>query len=507
MSNQSLVAFSDISKQYPNGVQALQGLSFAIESGSIHAICGENGAGKSTLMKILFGLESPSSGAIAIDGRPTAIASPRIAAAMGIGMVHQHFALVPSMTVAENVFLGQELRRGGLIDASAARERVRQLAQRYKIEVDPDARVATLSVAAQQKVEILKALSRDVRLLILDEPTAVLSPPETEELFRRLLELQKTGLTVLFISHKLREVRAIANHVTVLRGGRIVGDGPLSGMSDDAISSLIMGREARRLPRRVRRMSGETLLALEDVSVGVEGAGDRLVDVSLAIARGQIIGIAGVDGSGQASLVSVVAGHREPDRGQARFKGAPIAGTGTAALRRQGFAHLPADRQTDGGVGKMSLITNATAGTLRHPDISFGPFLRYNAMRRRTEEMIARYKVRAPGPDSPLSTLSGGNAQKLIAAREFATNPDLLIADQPTRGIDSGAAAFIHERLVELAENGAGILLVTADLDELLSLADRVLVMFGGRVIADLENGPEITSERLGPYMLGLEAA
>jgi simple sugar transport system ATP-binding protein len=507
MTTLPVVAFAGVSKTYGNGTLALDGVSFEIASGVIHAICGENGAGKSTLMKILFGLEQPSAGAVMIDGEAAVIASPRIAAAKGIGMVHQHFSLVPSLTVTENIVLGQEPRRGALIDRAAARQRVIALAERYNLNVDPDAAVRTLSVAAQQKVEILKALSRDVRVLILDEPTAVLTPPETDELFERLRDLRAAGLTILFISHKLREVRALASHVTVLRGGRLAGDAPLSAIGDDAIARLVMGQAARPEPKRGDRQAGAATVTLEGVSLAARDAADRLSGIDLAIRAGEILGVAGVDGSGQRGLVSLLTGRLQPSSGVIAYHGEPVAGLGTAALRRRGLAHLPADRFHDGGSKRMSLVENAMAGAHRLAAFSAGPFLKRQAMEARTAAMIDEYNVRAPGPRAPLSALSGGNAQKLIAAREFATEPRFLIADQPTRGIDVAAAAFLHERLSELAGRGCAILLITADLDELLALSDGIVVLHAGRIVARMENGPGLTPERLGPAMLGLEAA
>jgi general nucleoside transport system ATP-binding protein len=507
MTDRPLVEFVGISKRYRNGTLALDDVSFSIAGGVIHAVCGENGAGKSTLMKILFGLEEPSSGAVLLNGEGAAIPSPRVAAEKGIGMVHQHFSLLTSLSVTENIVLGQEPRRGAFIDRMAARRRVEALSRRYNLPVDPDAIVRTMSVAAQQKVEILKALSRDVRVLILDEPTAVLTPPETDELFERLRDLRAAGVTILFISHKLREVRALASHITVLRAGRLVGDAPLDGIDDEAISRFVMGHAAPTEGRRRRRETGAPIVTLSAVTLAARDASDRLHTVDLSVHAGEILGVAGVDGSGQRGLVSLLTGQLEPSAGTIAYGGQPIAGLGTAALRRRGLAHLPADRFRDGGSKRMSLIENAIAGAHRLAAFSFGPLLNRRAMEARTVEMIERYNVRCPGPTAPLSALSGGNAQKLIAAREFATEPRFMIADQPTRGIDVAAAAFLHERLSELAAKGGAILLITADLDELLALSDRIVVLYAGRVVARMENSPDLTPERLGPFMLGLESA
>ncbi len=504
----ALVAFHEVAKTYPNGVAALRGVTFSIAAGTCHAICGENGAGKSTLMKCLFGLEAPSAGRIEIAGRPIGPDhSPRAAGTAGIGMVHQHFSLVPSLTVAENVVLGREPTIGPLIDRAAAGEEVARLAERFHLAVDADAPVARLSVAAQQKVEILKALARNVRVLILDEPTAVLTPQETEELFERLRHLRAEGLTIVFISHKLREVRQLAAHVTVLRDGRVTGDAPIADVDDATIARLVMGRDIRPVRRERRPAAGPEVLRVSAVALPSPDPADRLADVTFTLHAGEILGLAGVEGSGQRGLVGVLTGLRRAASGVAEFLGRDIAGMDTDALRRSGMGHLPADRYAEGGARTLSLADNAIGDAHRSATLGRWPFLSRAAADRRAAALISAYDVRATGPRQVLGALSGGNAQKLIAAREFAAHPKLLIADQPTRGIDIQAAAFIRARLIELAEHGAAVLLITADLDELLSLSDRVAVMFAGRIVVRLENGPDLSPEVLGPYMLGLQAA
>ena len=474
-----------------------------MEVGTCHAVCGENGAGKSTLMKVLFGLEQPDTGDILVDGAPTAIASPIAAAAAGIGMVHQHFSLVPSLTVGENVVLGREPAAGPLLDSAAMRAELRRLADRYRLAVDPDAVVGALSVAAQQKVEILKALARNVRLLILDEPTAVLTPQETDELFDRLRALLAAGLTVIFISHKLREVRALASHITVLRGGVVTGDAAMAEITDPEVARMVMGRDVT-LVRRTASHAAGPMLATRDLRLRAPDAADRLDGVSLDIARGEILGLAGVDGSGQRGLVSVLTGLRTPESGTVTLDGTD-ARASTARLRRLGVAHLAADRYADGGAATLSLADNAIAGWHRERRFGLWPFLSRARAERETAAMVAAYDVRARSPRQALGSLSGGNAQKLIAAREFRGAPRLLIADQPTRGIDIQAAAFIRAKILALAAAGTAVLLVTADLDELLALADRVAVLFGGRIAETLDNRG-LTPERLGPAMLGMAA-
>ncbi|MEL4070708.1 ABC transporter ATP-binding protein [Ochrobactrum sp. GPK 3] len=503
----AIVAFHDVSKVYPNGTVALRDVSFSIRAGSIHAICGENGAGKSTLMKILFGIENATAGEIVIDGQHIASWSPEDAAAQGIGMVHQHFSLVPTLTVTENIILGHEPVKAGLIDRVAARKMVDDLMQQYDLHADPDAITGALSVAAQQKVEILKALARRTRLLILDEPTAVLSPPEIEELMRRLKSLRDDGITILFISHKLNEVRELAESVTVLRAGAVSGTEKLADVPDDAIMQMVMGH-AVDIPKRAHKTGPtRTVLAMNGVTTKAPDPADRINDINLTIGAGEIVGVAGVDGSGQRGLVSVLSGLAEAATGSISLNDANMLRADTASWRKKGLAYLPADRFSQGGAPGLSLAENAIAGTDHNPDTDRGPFLRWNAIKTRVQDMIKRYSVRAGAITERLDSLSGGNAQKLIAARELATNPKFLIADQPTRGIDVSAAAFLHRRIDEVAQGGCAVLLVSADLDELLRLSDRVVVLFNGRIVAHLENGPDITPATLGPYMLGTKVA
>lgn len=501
-----IVAFRNVSKVYPNGTVALRDVSFSIRAGSIHAICGENGAGKSTLMKILFGIENATAGEIVIDGQTISSWSPDDAAAKGIGMVHQHFSLVPTLTVTENIILGHEPVKGGFIDRVSARKSVEELMQHYDLHADPDAITGTLSVAAQQKIEILKALARRTRLLILDEPTAVLSPPEIEELMRRLKALRDEGITILFISHKLNEVRELAESVTVLRAGAVAGTEKLADVPDDAIMQMVMGH-AVEIPQRAHKTNlTQTVLEMKGVTIEALDPADRIRDVNLTIGEGEIVGVAGVDGSGQRGLVSTLSGLMQASQGTITLNGADMTSADTASWREKGLAYLPADRFSQGGAPGLSLAENTIAGTDGNRDTDFGPFLRWSAIKARVNGMIKQYSVRAGAITERLDSLSGGNAQKLIAARELATNPKFLIADQPTRGIDVSAAAFLHRRIDEVAQGGCAVLLVSADLDELLRLSDRIVVFFNGRIVAVLRNGPDITPAVLGPYMLGTRA-
>ncbi|MGW6778199.1 ABC transporter ATP-binding protein [Brucella pseudogrignonensis] len=485
----------------------MRDVSFSIRAGSIHAICGENGAGKSTLMKILFGIENATAGEIVIDGQTISSWSPEDASARGIGMVHQHFSLVPTLTVTENIILGHEPVKGGFIDRVSARKSVEELMQHYDLHADPDAITGTLSVAAQQKIEILKALARRTRLLILDEPTAVLSPPEIEELMRRLKALRDEGITILFISHKLNEVRELAESVTVLRAGAVAGTEKLADVPDDAIMQMVMGH-AVEIPERAHKLNAtQTVLEMKGVTIEALDPADRIRDVNLTIGEGEIVGVAGVDGSGQRGLVSALSGLMRASQGAITLNGADMGAADTASWRKKGLAYLPADRFSQGGAPGLSLAENTIAGTDGNRDTDFGPFLRWSAIKARVSGMIKQYSVRAGAITERLDSLSGGNAQKLIAARELATKPKFLIADQPTRGIDVSAAAFLHRRIDEVAQGGCAVLLVSADLDELLRLSDRIVVFFNGRIVAVLRNGPDITPAVLGPYMLGTRDA
>lgn len=502
------IRFSGVSKTWPNGTVALSGVTFDVAHGTIHAICGENGAGKSTLMKILYGLEAATEGQVLIAGKPL-VAGRHAAADHGIGMVHQHFSLIPGLSVLENLILGNEPRKSGLIDAAAARRHIQALMDRFQLHVDPDALVSGLSVAAQQKVEILKALSRETRILILDEPTAVLSPPETEELFHRLRALRDAGMTILFISHKLNEVRALAQSVSVLRAGRYTGTATLADASDASILTMVMG-EAMQIDRRAAGTIGAPVIRVDGLSTMPDGASAPLKALAFTLHEGEILGVAGVDGSGQEALAAVLSGAAHPSAGSIHFAGhdgisTPMNTASTAKWRRRGMAHLPADRYAHGGAAAMILTENAIAGTDGDRALQSGPFLKPLAAARKAAAMVAEFGVRCLGIGERLDSLSGGNAQKLIAARELARDPKFLIADQPTRGIDLAAAAFLHSRFDAMTRKGGAVLLITADLDELLRLSDRILVLHDGEAVAVLDNSAAVTPQSLGPYMLGLE--
>ena len=501
-----IVAARGITRVYPGGTVANDGVDLRIAPGTVHAVVGENGAGKSTLMKILFGLERPDAGTLEIDGRARAFAGPGEAIAAGVGMVFQHFSLVPSFTVTENVVLGAEPRgtwRGARFDREAAVARVRDLSARFRLPVDPLARVRDLPVGQQQRVEILKALHREARLLILDEPTAVLAPQEVVELFAAVRALTAQGRTIVFIAHKLPEVLAVSDHITVLRAGRSVARVATPETSEAELAGLMVGREVRL---RVARASaiGAAVLEVAGLTAG-PATRPRVADVSLTVRAGEIVGLVGVEGNGQAELIEALAGLRPVSRGRIMLCGGDITDARVLARRAAGVALIPEDRIAQGLAPGASVAENLVATRLGDPRFARAGLLDLAAIRGEAARAIAQFSIRAGGPGVAASTLSGGNMQKVVVARELATPPRLLLVNQPTRGVDLGATQFIWERIAGARDDGAAVLLASADLSELLALADRLIVFHAGRIVAALANDG-VTPETLGAYMLGSRA-
>jgi len=498
------VHLQGITKRFP-GVVANDDINIEVRSGEIHAIVGENGAGKSTLMKILYGMQRPDEGTIEVNGRAQHFRSPKDAIAAGIGMVHQHFMLADNLTVLENVVLGFEPHNGPILDYKAARDRITELSRTYGMHLDPDRLVEELSVGERQRAEIIKVLYRGARILILDEPTAVLVPQEVDELFRNLRDLKRDGVTVIFISHKLDEVLAIADRITVIRQGRTVKSVDPGDVTAGQLAELMVGSELPRPETRASTVTDVVELAVENV--GMRG-GERwlLQDVSFEIHRGEVVGIAGVEGNGQAELVQVIMGLRPAERGRIVLSGTDITEESTHDRRNAGIGYIPEDRHEMGLLLEAPLWENVMLGHQSKEPFANGVWVNKGGARQRTADIIQEYRVAAPGVDVAAYALSGGNQQKLIVGREMTAQPSLLIASQPTRGIDVGAQASVWEAIRAARRQGLALLLISADLEELIGLSDTLYVIYGGRLVARLDPG-SVTPEELGSYMTGARKA
>ena len=496
------VELRGITKRFP-GVVANAGVDLEVDPGEVLALLGENGAGKSTLMNVLFGLYAPDEGEILLDRATVRFASPAASIAAGIGMVHQHFMLVPVFTVLENVMLGVETttRLGGL-DRRAARGKLLELSETYNLHVDPDADIEDLSVGAQQRVEILKALYRSADCLILDEPTAVLTPPEIEDLFRIIGTLTSSGHSVIFISHKLGEVRRIADRITVLRRGEVVATTTPDEASEADLATMMVGRAVQLVVDKVPARPGAAVLRVEGLRV-LDERGVAAVDgVDFEVAAGEIVAVAGVQGNGQTQLVEALAGLRAIDAGTVTLDGEDITGLGPRRLLERGVAHVPEDRLRDGLVGAFPVRDNLVLNTFRRSPFARGLRIDRGEVRENAERLMVDFDIRAASPEVPASTLSGGNQQKVIVAREFGHAKRLLIAAQPTRGLDVGSIQYIHRRIVEKRDVGAAVLIVSTELDEVLALADRILVVFRGHIVGTVARA-DATREQLGLLMAG----
>ena len=471
-----------ITKIYP-GVRALDNVSFSVEQGEIHSLLGENGAGKSTLMNVLYGMTTPDAGEILVDGKPVTIRRSAQAIALGIGMVHQHFMLTPVMTITENVIVGCEPVHGPFLDRKKATESVQALIDKFHFHLNASARVQALSVGEQQRVEILKALYRGANVLILDEPTAVLTPQEVGELFSVLRELKAEGKSIIIITHKLRETAEIADRVSVLRAGVMVDQGlSAAGCSASDLALMMVGRKVDLSYTRRSKSVGETAYQVQNLNLTVKGV-PILRDVALEVHKGEILGIAGIEGNGQSELIEVLTGLRKPDSMELVKDGQPLSGK-TAAFLSAGVGHIPEDRLVRGMIGPMTIEDNIILGYHRKKEFSKHGIRRKNEIRAFSEKQLTDYQIKAPNVLEKCGSLSGGNQQKVVVARVFSEDPDVLIAAQPTRGVDVGAQELIHSRLLDLRDAGKAVLLISADLDEVRRLSDRIAVIYEGKIVA-----------------------
>jgi ABC-type uncharacterized transport system ATPase subunit len=500
MAETPLLELRGITKRFP-GVVANDRVDFELARGEVHALLGENGAGKSTLMNILYGLYHPDDGEIRLEGKAVRIGSPRDAIDLGIGMVHQHFMLIPVMTVAENIVLATEPTKGPFLDLARAERRVSELSSQFGLAVRPEARVASISVGMQQRAEILKALYRGAEILILDEPTAVLTPQEAIELFTILRSLQADGKSIIFITHKLNEVLEIADRITVLRQGRKIETVPREGATKEGLARLMVGREVVLRVEKSAAEPGEPLLQVENLRVLDERGLEAVRGTSFEVRASEIVGIAGVDGNGQTELIDALTGLRRPADGRIVAAGKDVTTTSARDHLDLGIGHIPEDRQARGLVLDFSLAENIALHDFRkEPDSKWG-WLYPRRLIERAARLLKEFDVRGGKPETLAAALSGGNQQKVVIAREVSRDPRILVAAQPTRGLDVGAIEFVHRRLIEERDEGRAILLVSFELDEILSLSDRILVIYEGRIVGEYR--PGVSEEELGVAMTG----
>ena len=500
MTEPPVVELRGITKRFP-GVVANDHVDFDLRGGEVHALLGENGAGKSTLMNVLYGLYHQDEGEIFLQGRPVRIGSPHDAIANGIGMVHQHFMLIPVMTVAENIVLAAEPSKGPFLDQREAERRVRELADSLGFRIDPHARVESISVGQQQRVEILKALYRGAKTLILDEPTAVLTPQEARELFAIVRSLTAQGKSIIFITHKLHEVLEIADRITVLRRGVTIDTVPRSQATEDGLARLMVGRDVLLRVDKKPAEPGEALLSVDGLTVRDERGLEAVRDVSLQVRAGEIVGIAGVDGNGQSELIDALTGLRGVESGRIRVGDEDLTRASARDALDAGLGHIPEDRQLRGLVLDFTLAENiALHDYAKPPDSRYG-WLFPRRLIERARGLLQEFDVRGGRPETPASALSGGNQQKVVLAREISRDPRVLLAAQPTRGLDVGAIEFVHRRLVQERDEGRAILVVSFELDEILSLSDRILVLYEGQIVG--EYSPDVSEQELGVAMTG----
>lgn len=504
MTTTPVLEIRDISKHFP-GVIANQDVSLKLYPGEILALLGENGAGKSTLMNVIYGLYQPTSGEIVVNDKPVVMNNPNDAIALGIGMVHQHFQLVPVMTVAENIMLGSESVNNGFLDTRTVAARIQELSHRYNLDVDPYAVVEDLPVGVRQRVEIVKALYRNANILILDEPTAVLTPQEIEGLFAVMARLRAQGTSIIFITHKLREVLRVADRIAVLRQGRLVGEADPRQATEASLAAMMVGREVILTVNKAPAQPGDVVLDLQQISARDDLDHPALRGVTFQVHAGEIVGVAGVQGNGQTELVETITGLRKVNEGQILINGHDLTNASPRRITEVGeICHVPEDRHAYGMVDNYTIADNLVLNTYYQAPYARGLTIHERAIREHAQALVATFDVRTPGVDNTGGSLSGGNQQKMVVAREFSRPIKLLIAAQPTRGIDVGSIEFIHQQIVEKRNHGVGVLVVSSELDEILALADRIVVMYKGEVIGIVPRA-EATREGLGLLMAGVQ--
>ncbi len=501
MSETLALEVRNITKRFP-GVIANDRVNFTLKKGEIHALLGENGAGKSTLMNVIYGLYSPEEGEFFLDGSPTDIRNPNDAIRAGVGMVHQHFMLVPVFSVTENIILGSEVTRGPSLDLRKARREIQQLSEEYGLEVDPDAIVEDLPVGVQQRVEIIKALYRRAKILVLDEPTAVLTPQEADDLFRIMRQLTERGVSIIFITHKLREVLAVADRITAMRRGKVVGMATPAETDEQGLAEMMVGREVLLQVEKEPAQPKDVVLEVQNLHVLDERDVPVVKDVSFNVRAGEILGIAGVQGNGQTELAETLTGLRHADGGTISLGGMVMPFENPRTLTEAGMAHIPEDRQKHGLVLPYSIADNMVLCTYYKEPFAKGVQRNAAAVFENAVKLVDQFDVRTPGADVPAGNLSGGNQQKVIVARELSRPVSFLLANQPTRGLDVGSIEYIHKQIVEMRDQGLAVLLISAELDEIRSLADRIAVMYHGEIVA-IVKPDEVTKSELGLLMAG----
>ena len=507
MDNNYILELRDIAKVYDNGVVANKGISIGFREGEIHAIVGENGAGKSTLMKIIFGLEKPTKGEIYYNGKEMNFSSPLDSIAVGIGMVHQHFMLVPSFTVLQNIVLGYEPTKMGFINSKMSKKRAEELAKQYNFQLSMDEKVKDLSVGMKLKVEILKLLYKGAKVLILDEPTAVLTPQETEQLFAELKKFKANGHTIIFISHKLGEVKQISDRISVIRKGELISTHNTEDVDTETISELMIGRKVEYEYSNIKQeiKSKHTALTIDNINYSHQGV-SVLKNLSLKAKTGEILGVIGVEGNGQSELVEVLFGYKRVDSGSIRIKDIDIDGYKIKEIREKAHvAYIPEDRMRQGIAASATIKENIIASYYDKEELNHKLMMNQKEITRVSKGLIQDFNVLCQSAETEIQSLSGGNIQKVVVAREYYADPEFLIAEQPTRGVDIGSARFIHEKLIELRNKNKSILLFSADLGEALAVSDKIIVMYSGEIVAYFDTLTGLTEKELGFYMLGVK--